>query len=153
MKTLKKEILIEIIIMPLVAMFLYASISKYLDFAAFQRAMHNQPFPFWLATFFIWTVPPVEIVTAIGLMAERTRSLALYIFLVVMGLFTLYVTSVVLHIFPETPCPCGKLIKLLGWKQHLLFNVTFLALAIWAIRLRTRRTSTNVLFTKDLKPA
>lgn len=145
----KKEILSEIIIASLVILFLYTSTSKYFDFAAFKRAMHNQPFPSGLATLFIWTLPPAEILTAVGLMIERTRTLALSIFLALMVLFTGYIALIVLHVFPRVPCSCGGGLQSLGWTQHLLFNIIFIALAIGVIVFRKQGRRPI----KDVKPA
>lgn len=145
----KKEILTEMMIMALVILFLYTSTSKYFDFAAFKRAMYNQPFPHGLSAFLIWVLPPAEILVAVGLMIERFRTLALYVFLALMVLFTGYIALILLHIFPRVPCSCGGGLQSLGWTQHLLFNIIFIALTIGAIVFRKQGRRPI----KDLKPA
>lgn len=136
---MKKSILTEVLTSLLILLFLYASISKYIDFAAFKRSMHHQPFPFWLSTIFIWTVPPIEISIAVLLIVPFTRLAGLYASLVLMSLFTFYIAGILLHFFPYVPCSCGGVISRLSWGQHLVFNVFFLLVAYLSILLTTGR--------------
>ena len=131
----------EIIIFLLILLFLYASLSKVVDYHRFEGQMANQPFPHWLARFFTWTVPPIELIIvamfAIGglFSKERIRTWALYASLVLMSLFTIYTAAILLHFFPRVPCSCGGVISKLTWKQHMYFNAFFVVISIMAIRL------------------
>ena len=132
---MKKAILSETIIALLMLLFLYAAFSKLADFAAFRAAMGKQPFPKWLRAVVIHTLPAVEVATAVLLVPAKTRLAGLTTFCGLMGLFTLYITAILLHLFPYVPCTCGGVISRLGWPQHLVFNLAFVALGIWGTRL------------------
>lgn len=132
---MKKEISLLIITSLIALMFIYASFSKLLDVDEFRRSMYNQPFPHWMSNILMWTVPPVEILIAAGLMFERTKRRALIASSILMTLFTGYIAAVLLHFFPRVPCSCGGVLKSLGWGQHLIFNLFFLGISIWGERL------------------
>lgn len=132
---MKKAILSETITALLVLLFLYAAFSKLADFAAFKAAMAKQPFPRWLPRATVYALPAVEISTAVLLVPAKTRLAGLCMFCGLMGLFTLYITAILLHLFPYVPCTCGGIISRLGWPQHLVFNLAFVALGIWGARL------------------
>jgi putative oxidoreductase len=141
---MKKEIAIECITALLIALFLYASFSKYFDYAYFQRSMYNQVFPHWMATWFIYTIPPVEITIAIALMLERTRLKALYAFFILMVLFSIYIAAGLLNVFSKVPCSCGGIIKSFNYGQHLIFNVVFIVLSGTVIWLKTKKIGERI---------
>ncbi len=127
---MKRNILLAGIATLLVMLFLYASFSKYFDFAGFQRAMYRQPFPHGLSALLIVLLPPLEIAVSILLMMEKTRKKGLWGAALLMLLFTAYIAAILLHVFPKIPCSCGGVISRLNWQQHLVFNIFFLGLAI-----------------------
>jgi uncharacterized membrane protein YphA (DoxX/SURF4 family) len=127
---MKKQLILEGIVSLLVMMFLYASFSKYFDFAAFQRAMYRQPFPHGFSTLLIIVMPPIEIMVSILLITEKKRTQGLRAAVILMTLFTGYISAILLHLFPKVPCSCGGVIARLNWQQHLLVNCCFLLLAI-----------------------
>ncbi len=120
----------------LILLFVDSGFSKYFDYSEFKRAMHNQPFPFWFAELSYWIIPPVEILIATALMFAKTRAFGQFAFLLLMILYTLYSLAILFHVLPVIPCNCGELIKSLSWRQHFLFNLLFVFLAIYDIRLR-----------------
>lgn len=143
MKVTKKAILMEICCFLLVLLFLYASVSKYLDFKGFKDAMHNQPFPLWLSDFFIWTVPPFEILISLAIVshfigAGKIRKYGLYGSLFLMSAFTLYTVLVLAHTFGRVPCSCGGVINGLNWWQHSIFNLFFVGVSLFALRLERK---------------
>ena len=133
---MKKGYIIEIIVALLIIMFLYAAFSKFFDLSAFTRAMHNQPFPYWFSTLLVWVLPVSEILIACCLILERSRTFGLYGSVLVLTLFTSYIIAILFHVFPRVPCSCGGIIRLLTWKEHLLFNLFFLIISISAVMLR-----------------
>ncbi len=98
-------------------------------------AMRNQPFSRTVNNFLAHALPLAEIIAVILLVINTTRLLGLYLSLLLMTLFTGYVLVVLLDLFGRIPCSCGGVIELLGWKEHLVFNVFFLLISIAAIRL------------------
>jgi putative oxidoreductase len=135
---MKRKIIIEIISSLLILLFLYASVSKWLDFKVFIGDMNNQPFPNWITPFLVWSIPFIEVLIAVGLIFEKTRVPALYASLFLMMAFTLYTVAILLHAFKYIPCSCGGVIRKLTWPQHLFFNLFFVGISILGIMLKKR---------------
>lgn len=129
----KKQVVIECIVALLIMLFLYASISKFLDFKTFIGQMNNQPLPNSWTPFLVWAIPGLEIAISLSLLFEYTRLLALYASLILMLLFTVYTGIILLHFFPYIPCSCGGVIQKLTWRQHLVLNLSFVALSVIGI--------------------
>ncbi len=119
----------------LIVLFTYTAFSKWLNIEAHLYAMRNQPFSRPLNNFLAYALPVIEIITVVLLVINSTRLLALYLSLLLMALFTAYVAAVLLGLFGRIPCSCGGVIELLGWNEHLVFNIFFLLISIIAIRL------------------
>ena len=137
----KKQVMIECVAALLIVLFLYASLSKFLDFKTFVGEMNNQPMPNSWTPFLVWIIPCSEVAIALALLFEYTRLLGLYASLVLMALFTVYTLSILLHFFSYIPCSCGGIIKKLTWKQHLMFNLFFVALSGFGIILQRSKFS------------
>jgi hypothetical protein len=132
---MKKELIADVLVALIFMMLLYASFSKYFDFSAFQRAMHNQPFPSWFSDALVIFLPPMEIIAAVLIAFDKTRIIGLKATITIMTAFTLYIVAILLHLFPMVPCTCGGIIRLMSWPQHLLFNLFFIAIAIIALKI------------------
>ncbi|MCR8560767.1 hypothetical protein KXD93_24130 [Mucilaginibacter sp. BJC16-A38] len=149
---MKKEVLIEVITALMILLFLYASFSKLVNIAAFVHSMQNQPFPKWFATLIVWTLPATEIAVSAMLVFEKTRLLGYYLFIGLMSAFSLYIGAILLHFFPYVPCTCGGVIQLLGWWQHLVFNLVFVFLAAFGLyRLKNGAISHKIEVARSLK--
>ncbi len=84
------------------------------------------------ATLISWIVPFLELVIAGLLWFQKYRKVALYGSLVLLGVFTIYIL-VVLNYSDSIPCSCGGIISTLGWRAHILFNTTFMIMALLGI--------------------
>ena len=147
----KRQVLLECISALLILLFVYASLSKFLDFHTFYREMDNQPLPNSWTPVLVWVIPCTEIAISVSLIFERTRLLGLYGALVVMGLFTIYTGIILMHFFPYVPCSCGGVIKRLTWTQHLILNLFFVAISIVAVIFQTRKRFNQIFITKKTK--
>ncbi len=145
----RRQVLLETISALLIMLFLYASISKFLDFRTFTGEMNNQPLPNVLTPFLVWTIPSLEIMISLALLFERTRLAGLYASLVFMTLFTLYAGVISLHFFSYVPCSCGGVISKLNWRQHLVFNLFFVVLSIIGIILKRGNFFKTIITTKN----
>lgn len=145
----KRQILIECISALLILLFLYASMSKFMDFHTFTGEMMNQPLPHYLTRFLIWFIPITEIVLCLLLLFERTRLLGLYGSLGFMSLFTIYSIIIILNFFGRIPCSCGGVIKRLTWRQHIVFNLFFVSVSISGIILQRRKLFKTITITKN----
>jgi len=145
----KRQILLECISALLIMLFLYASLSKFLDFYTFTGEMNNQPLPNSWTPFLVWFIPCSEILMCIALLFERTRLIGLYAALFFMSLFTIYSIIIVLNFFGRIPCSCGGVIKRLTWTQHIVLNLFFVGLSISGIVLQRRNSFKSILITKN----
>src|ERR1700759_2769149 len=107
----KRQVLLECASALLIMLFLYASVSKFLDFKTFTGEMNNQPLPNSWTPFLVWFIPCSEILISLAFIPERTRLIGFYASLVLMGLFPLYSMAILLHFFAFVPCSCGGVIK------------------------------------------
>ena len=145
----KRQVLQECISALLILLFVYASLSKFIDWKTFYGEMHNQPLPKSWTPFLVWIIPCTEIGISVSLVFERTRLLGFYASLVVMGLFTIYTGVILLHFFPYIPCSCGGVIKRLTWRQHLVLNLFFVALSVVGIVIQRRKRFNSIIITKN----
>ena len=145
----KKQVMLECISALLILLFLYASVSKFLDFKTFIKEMNNQPLPNSWTPFLVWFIPCSEILFSVALIFERTRLLGLYGSLVLMGLFTIYAILILVHVFPYIPCSCGGVIKRLTWRQHLVLNLFFVTLSIIGVITQRRKSFHSIVLTKN----
>lgn len=135
----KRQVVLECISALLILLFLYASVSKFLDLKTFIDEMNNQPLPNSWTPFLVWGIPFLEIAVSVALLFEYTRLLGLVAFLVIMSVFTVYTLLILFHFFPYVPCSCGGVIRKLTWRQHLLFDLFFDVLAVFGIVLQRRK--------------
>ncbi|OMP75985.1 MauE/DoxX family redox-associated membrane protein [Chitinophaga sp. LS1] len=118
-----------------ITMFVYAAVSKWMDFNVFVSQMHKQPFPAQLLPLLVWGIPFTELCVSLLLMLEKTRFTGLKIATGMMILFTGYIILIELRYFGEIPCSCGGAIVQFTWVQHLYFNLFFVSIGLVAILL------------------
>jgi putative oxidoreductase len=145
----KRQILLECISALLIMLFLYASLSKFLDFHTFTGEMNNQPLPNSWTPFLVWFIPCSEILMCIALLFERTRLIGFYAALFFMSLFTIYSIFIILNFFGRIPCSCGGVIKRLTWRQHIVLNLFFVGLSISGIVLQRRKFIKSITIIKN----
>jgi putative oxidoreductase len=141
----KKQVTLECVCALLILLFLYASVSKFLDFKTFIGQMNNQPLPNSWTPFLVWAIPLLEIAISITLLFEYTRLLGLYAALVLLIIFTVYTGIIMLHFFAYVPCSCGGVIRKLTWGQHLILDLFYLFISVLGIILK-RRIYLNSIF-------
>ena len=123
-----------------VLLFVYAALTKLLDFQKFVVQLGQSPMLTGYATVLAWAVPIFELVTSALLIIPRTRLVGLCAAFSLMVMFTTYI--VLASRFSEyVPCSCGGVIEGLTWTQHLIFNVVFVLLGLAGLILypRSRR--------------
>ena len=145
---LKRQVVLECIAALLILLFLYASVSKFLDFKRFIDEMNNQPLPNSWTPFLVWGIPCLEIAISAALLFEYTRLLALYASLVLMTSFTIYSIMIIAHFFPYVPCSCGGVIRKLTWPQHLALNLSYVALSVLGLVLQRRKSFKPIFINK-----
>jgi putative oxidoreductase len=146
---LKRQVVLECIAALLILLFLYASVSKFLDFKRFIDEINNQPLPNSWTPFLVWGIPFLEIAISAAVAFEYTRLLGFYASLFMMILFTIYSILILTHFFPYIPCSCGGVIRKLTWPQHLILNLFYAALSILGIILQRSKHLKPILITKN----
>lgn len=109
-------------------LFVYAALSKLIDYETFTIQMAQSPLLTAFAGYLGWIVPFVEIVVALLLFFTTSRVVGLYASFLIMVLFTGYI-FLILNFSDFVPCSCGGVLEKMTWHQHLVFNVFFILLA------------------------
>lgn len=130
--------LIEIISALLIFLFVYASISKFLDYQKFRVQLGQSPMLTVFAGWVAWIIPTIEIAISLLLAFPKTRLLALYASFSLMIMFTGYIIAIT-KFSDYVPCSCGGVLQNMSWKQHLIFNIGFVLLALTGILLEIKK--------------
>ena len=128
-----KRVSIELISLLYVLLFVYAAISKLLDFENFSVQLGQSPLLSAFADWVSFLVPIVELVICVFIIIPKFRGIGLLASYGLMVMFTVYI-FIVLHYTAFVPCSCGGVLEKLNWTQHLIFNTVFVILAILALR-------------------
>jgi uncharacterized membrane protein YphA (DoxX/SURF4 family) len=131
-----KNLFLEFVCFLYILLFVYAAVSKLLDFENFQAQLGQSPLLSPFADFISVAVILVELIIAVLLSIPKLRYFALWGAVALMSMFTTYIV-IILHFSYFVPCSCGGILEKLGWTEHLIFNVVFLFLAIAAILLES----------------
>lgn len=126
MKTIK---FIEILSALLILLWVYTALSKLSNVEEFRSQLANQVFPVEVTKILFYLIPISELIAATLLFYKNTWTLGFLFSSLLMICFTIYVSLILLGIFHRVPCSCGGVLKLLGWKSHLVFNLFFTAIA------------------------
>src|ERR1700682_4512856 len=108
-----KIIVIDIVTYLFIMLFVYAAVSKLLDFQNFAAQLGRSPM---LARFddWYWVVPAIEIVISLLLAIPSLQLLGLYASFSLMTMFSAYIVSIIK--FSEyIPCSCGGVLQKMSW--------------------------------------
>jgi uncharacterized membrane protein YphA (DoxX/SURF4 family) len=137
---MKRNIVVEIISYLLILLFVYAAVSKLLDYQKFQVQLGQSPLltPFvgWISVL----IPAIEILVSFMLAIPRFRLLGLYASFCLMVMFTAYIMAI-LNLKGHIPCSCGGVLQNMTWNQHLVFNISFVLLGIAGILLHNKKSN------------
>jgi len=147
-----KNNVIEVICLLYTMLFVYAAVSKILDFENFQVQLGQSPLLSVFASWIAWLVPIIEMFTAILLVIPQFRNIGLWASFSLMVMFSVYI-FIVLHFSSFVPCSCGGILEKMSWNVHLLFNISFVILAVTAILLNVRKqtNAARVKYAKTFK--
>jgi len=127
-----KRIVPEIICLLYILLFVYAAVSKLIDFENFQVQIGQSPLLSAFAGWIAWLVPIVEILLALILIIPQYRVGVFIASYCLMMMFSAYIYIMLYH-SAFVPCSCGGILESLSWEQHLAFNLFFCLLALLAI--------------------
>ena len=129
-----RTILLELICLLYILLFVYAAVSKLLDFENFQVQLGQSPMLREFVLFISYGIPFLEIVLASLLLFPKTKIIGLYGAFGLMTSFSIYLFILITY-SDYIPCSCGGILEKMGWEAHLLFNILFVIMAVIAIRI------------------
>ena len=138
----KRKLLIEIISSLLIILFVYAALSKLLDYEKFKFQLGGSPFVTKYSTLIAWLLPSIELIVSVLLLIKSTRLWGLFGSFFLMLLFTGYI-HIMLNYSSYLPCSCGGIISNMSWGQHLIFNIFFTFFSLIGIIIATINTQTS----------
>lgn len=139
-----KSIIIETICLLYIILFVYAALSKLLEFENFQAQLGQSPLLSAYTGFISYGVLAAEFCIALFLFIPKTRFAALLSSFGLMIIFTAYII-VILNYSSFVPCSCGGILEDMDWKEHLIFNIVFSILGVIACLTASRNKSRTLL--------
>lgn len=139
---MKKQTFISIIASLFIILFLYAAVTKLMEYDKFVTQLGKSPLITNYSAILAWLVPIIEIAIALLLIFPKTTLLGLYISMALMAMFTFYIIFI-MNFSPYIPCSCGGILSQLGWKEHLIFNIAFTILGILGVFLKSQTGKTS----------
>ena len=133
----------QVISATFILLWVYTAGSKLINFGTYRLEMQHQVFNAEISAMLIYIVPAFELLAVLLLLFERTNKMGLMLSLLLIAAFTGYIFLITIGYFPKVPCSCGGVIRSLGWKGHLLFNLIFLILAIFALNIKIKREAVD----------
>ncbi|CAA9197731.1 DoxX family protein [Flavobacterium sp. NPDC079362] len=123
-----KYIFAEVVSFLYILLFVYAAVSKLLDFENFRVQLGQSPLLSAFAGSIAWIVPVLELLIALLIGFKKWRLIGLFASFSLMVMFTTYI-YIILNYSSFIPCSCGGILEKLGWTEHLFFNIVFIMLA------------------------
>lgn len=127
-----RNYIVTVISFLLALLFVYAAVSKLLDYDRFIFQLSRSPYTTSWARQAAWMIPSAELLITILLTGSKSRLTGLYASFSLMLLFTCYIYAI-LHYSYYIPCSCGGILSKMGWHEHMLFNIAATMAAIIAV--------------------
>ncbi len=134
---MKKRIAIEVISFLFILLFMYAALSKLLDYQKFTVQIGQSPILTGFGSSIPWMVISAEILICVMLVVPRLRLFAFFCAFSLMTMFTAYIISI-LNFASYVPCSCGGVLEKLSWSEHLIFNAVFIVFGLAGIVLQAQ---------------
>ena len=130
----KQIVIADMISALLIVLFLYAALSKLWAYESFKSVLIMSPLLRPFAGIIARLLPILEIGIVLLLFFPKTRVKGLYTALIILTVFTGYITYMIIFT-PRLICNCGGVLKSLTWTQHIFFNLFWILLTVAAIAL------------------
>jgi hypothetical protein len=119
----------------LILVYVYAAASKVMELRLFHAQLDYYPYLKPFSGLLFWFVPSVEISIALLLIVPEFRFFGFFLSSILISVFTGYFAAMIFVFNRNLPCPCGGLLRFLDWKQHIILNLTLIAISILGIRM------------------
>jgi putative oxidoreductase len=129
MKKVDRLLITDILSALFILLFVYTAITKLGSHESFKVVLSQSPLIGTSSNILSFFLPGVELIIAILLFIPSMRLWGFAGSLFLMLSFTFYITYMIFFT-PHLPCSCGGVLAQMTWKQHLLFNIFFTALAV-----------------------
>lgn len=127
-----KTTIVYIICLLYTLLFVYAAMSKILDFENFKVQLGQSPLLSAYADYVALAVPTFELIICGLLLIPKSRVFGLFFAYSLMVMFTAYI-YIILNYSSFVPCSCGGILEDMSWNQHMVFNLVFILLSIIAV--------------------
>lgn len=124
--------IINIVSYYFILLFIYAAVSKLIDFETFYTQLEQTPLLKSYSKFIAYGVLFSELMTAGLLCYRKTRRTGIIFSFILMLLFSIYIIGI-LKFSKNLPCSCGGILEKMSWTEHLYFNIGNVLLAGSAI--------------------
>ncbi len=154
LQTINFSILVPLTGYMYILLFVYSGISKLLDYENFTVQLAQSPLLSAYAGLVASAVIGLELLIALLLTVKSTRLPGFYASFFLMVAFTVYI-YLILNYSDFVPCSCGGIIEKMNWTEHMVFNISFAVLALFAIVLSEKKKRTRIRFVilKSLLPS
>lgn len=119
----------------LIFLWIYTGLDKLIGFDKSRKAFHNQTLSSELAEILTYTVPVIELLLALLLLFSVTRWWGYLGSILVLTVFATYVGLIWVGAFPRVPCNCAGILESLGWTEHFVLNLGFIAVSVLGLYL------------------
>ncbi|NUY81907.1 hypothetical protein HUK80_13465 [Flavobacterium sp. MAH-1] len=144
-KAFFKKVFVDIVRFLYILLFVYASVSKLLEFDHFRIQLGKSPLLSVFAEVLVWAVPVGELLIVALLCLPKLRVAGLWASFFVMLLFTAYI-AIMLNFSSYVPCSCGGILEDLDWTEHLVFNIAVSVLGLSALVMLRQDATSSKLF-------
>ena len=117
-----------------ILLFSYTAFSKMYSYRQFQFALSDAPVLNNYVKLISIAVPAVELLVVVCIFIPLTSRIGIIAGVGLLVMFTAYIIFMLMT-DSHLPCSCGGVIAQLTWKQHILFNIFFIAAGILFIML------------------
>lgn len=124
----RNEIITEVIVSFFILLFMHTATSKIFTFKSFDKVLSEVPMFGSFHTAIAVLIPSLEILIGALLIIPITRKTGLYATLILMVIFTIYLSYMVISM-NRLPCSCGGIISHLSWQNHIWLNAGLIVLA------------------------
>lgn len=114
----------------IVSLFTYSAFVKIIGFQAFSIRFSRIPVIYNTNTWYLsYAIVALEVLIPILILTPSTRKYGLRIVTSVLIIFTMFLVSKEIDSSTE-PCMCGGILESLSLRQHIVFNLFFIAISI-----------------------
>lgn len=128
------KILFRVSVYGYACLYMYTGVDKLINIERFTKGLNKVPYLQNYASAIGLGIPILEIFLALMLIIPgRIQQISLWCSTMLMIAFTSFIFWMMKY-HPNQMCHCGKAIEKMGWDAHLVFNLIWLTLGVYAIR-------------------